>query len=330
MAVTLGGLAAIAGGAHVLNNISTGIWSNINNKRAKEMAALNDQYQRKLMLDTPSINKEGVQKAGLSVASLNGNAFNSVNSDASADAVSANAPQMSPSDVISAASVGSQVQVNKAQENLINEQAKELALKNKETEALQNLYSFFSDSDRTTMYYDELHNKYLTQNDYDALSDADKKSLSISPVVLPKQYGKEGYELSSGVIRSDVQARYSQNLYNAALYKLKASKETIEKAAKLDSTQQEVLSKQVSLLSEQTNVQKSLKTLTDAQVTKEKKQAALFDIEAQVKQYLMEKDKATNPQALLKDIFKDGFSLESLAKIITAAIVDKFSSSGLR
>lgn len=329
MAVTLGGLAAIAGGAHVLNNISTGIWSNINNKRAKEMAALNDQYQRKLMLDTPSINKEGVQKAGLSVASLNGNAFNSVNSDASANAVSANAPQVSPSDVISAASVGSQINVNKAQENLINQQAQELALKNRETEALQNLYSFFSDYERGN-YYSDNAGKIYSQDEFNKLPDDKKSPDQFAPVSLPHQYGKEGYELSTGVYRSDVQARQSLNLYNAALYKLKADEDTIKKASKLDSTQQEVLSKQVDFISSQTNVQKSLKTLTDAQVTTQKKQAALFDIEAQVKQYLMEKDKATNPQALLQDIFKDGFSLESLAKIITAAIVDKFSSIGLR
>lgn len=50
---------------------------------AKEMASVNDQYQRGLMYDTPTLQKSGQQAAGLSVAALNGG-FNggSVNSNA--------------------------------------------------------------------------------------------------------------------------------------------------------------------------------------------------------------------------------------------------------
>ena len=50
---------------------------------AKEMAAVNNQYQRGLMYDTPMLQKSGQQAAGLSVAALNGG-FNggSVNSNA--------------------------------------------------------------------------------------------------------------------------------------------------------------------------------------------------------------------------------------------------------
>lgn len=83
MAVTLGGLAAIAGGAAALNSIGSAVFGNINNKRAKSMAALNDRYQRQLLEDVPSLNKKGLQKAGLSVSALNGNAFNSVSSNSS-------------------------------------------------------------------------------------------------------------------------------------------------------------------------------------------------------------------------------------------------------
>lgn len=50
---------------------------------AKEMASVNDQYQRGLMYDTPILQKSGQQAAGLSVAALNGG-FNggSTNSNA--------------------------------------------------------------------------------------------------------------------------------------------------------------------------------------------------------------------------------------------------------
>lgn len=50
---------------------------------AKEMASVNDQYQRGLMYDTPTLQKSGQQAAGLSVAALNGG-FNggSINSNA--------------------------------------------------------------------------------------------------------------------------------------------------------------------------------------------------------------------------------------------------------
>lgn len=50
---------------------------------AKEMASVNNQYQRELMYDTPALQKSGQQAAGLSVAALNGG-FNggSTNSNA--------------------------------------------------------------------------------------------------------------------------------------------------------------------------------------------------------------------------------------------------------
>ena len=55
----------------------------IDMSNAKEMAAVNDRYQRGLMYDTPELQKSGQQAAGLSVAALNGG-FNggSVNSNA--------------------------------------------------------------------------------------------------------------------------------------------------------------------------------------------------------------------------------------------------------
>ncbi|WMC01428.1 DNA pilot protein [Microvirus D_HF32_302] len=55
----------------------------IDMSNAKEMASVNDSYQRGLMYDTPTLQKSGQQAAGLSVAALNGG-FNggSTNSNA--------------------------------------------------------------------------------------------------------------------------------------------------------------------------------------------------------------------------------------------------------
>ena len=115
MAVTLGGLAAIAGGAAALNSIGSAVFGNINNKRAKSMAALNDQYQRKLLEDVPSLNKKGLQKAGLSVSALNGNAFNSVSSNAGATAQPTQSPQIDAGQLATMATLPQQQKLLKEQ-----------------------------------------------------------------------------------------------------------------------------------------------------------------------------------------------------------------------
>ena len=130
MAVTLGGLAAIAGGAAALNSIGSAVFGNINNKRAKSMAALNDRYQRQLLEDVPSLNKNGLQKAGLSVSALNGNAFNSVSSNASAAAPEMTAPQVDIGQLLQMATLPDQ-------KKLLKEQVKGVELDNSK-KALEN------------------------------------------------------------------------------------------------------------------------------------------------------------------------------------------------
>ena len=130
MAVTLGGLAAIAGGAAALNTVGSAVFGNINNKRAKSMAALNDRYQRQLLEDVPSLNKKGLQKAGLSVSALNGNAFNSVSSNSSAAAPEMTAPQVDTGQLLQMATLPDQ-------KKLLKEQVKGVELDNSK-KALEN------------------------------------------------------------------------------------------------------------------------------------------------------------------------------------------------
>lgn len=69
----------------------------------QKVAADNDKYQRDLIVDKASLEKVGMQNAGLSVASLNGGGFQNTSSNAAMAAPSGALPTQSSPDVMSGA-----------------------------------------------------------------------------------------------------------------------------------------------------------------------------------------------------------------------------------
>ena len=198
MAVTLGGLAAIAGGAAALNSIGSAVFGNINNKRAKSMAALNDQYQRKLLEDVPSLNKHGLQKAGLSVSALNGNAFNSVSSNANASSSEMTAPQVDAGQLLSMATLPDQQKLVKEQVKGVKLDNSSKALQNEvaqnKARAYGNLISMLEDEDpkvreSALRVFKDLNSSNSVENGETVVS---------APTVKPKMADLETYQVLSG------------------------------------------------------------------------------------------------------------------------------------
>ena len=69
----------------------------------QKVAADNDKYQRNLIVDKASLEKVGMQNAGLSVASLNGGGFQNTSSNAAMASPSGSLPTQSSPDVMSGA-----------------------------------------------------------------------------------------------------------------------------------------------------------------------------------------------------------------------------------
>lgn len=221
MAVTLGGLAAIAGGAAALNTVGSAVFGNINNKRAKSMAALNDRYQRQLLEDVPSLNKKGLQKAGLSVSALNGNAFNSVSSNAAAAAPEMTAPQVDTGQLLQMATLPDQKKLLKEQVKGVELDNSSKALQNEisqnKARAYGNLISMLEDEDpkvreSALRVFKDINSSNSVENGETVVS---------APVVKPKMADYEIYQALSG-------NKSSQNASEIAGYNASQKRNEVE------------------------------------------------------------------------------------------------------
>lgn len=191
----------------------------------KQLMQLSDQYQRNLMLDTPLINKSGMQDAGLSTAALN-DPFNGASTNATGSAPPPAAPQMTPIDISALRTASMQRGVLEGQKELLSaqthkaeEEANALKLTNRKTqrdlddeeeqgkERWRIWHAGLSDEDRS--YYDAMR-KDVPQS----------TTLDEQVVVNPQYISQQRWDLLSGNTKHRMDAEYSEytQRHTAALF----------------------------------------------------------------------------------------------------------------
>lgn len=333
------GLAAgaIAGGAALAGSILNKNSVEKTNARAlensKEMAKLNDMYQRKLLADTASLNKSSLQNAGLSVAALNGNAFNSVSSNSNATAPQLEAPKLDLAGVAQVAQVASQADLNSKQAKLVDTQAEKVKqdaeaqkLKNDETKNVHSLYSILGNHFEVPALFD-YNGKYYS------MDELKKKNIpldDVSVVIPPSPISQEAFDIYSGRIGKRVQAENSMNSYQTSLYLLKASPKLINKAASIDADTDEQIKAAAELAKASKPVQDALVRLNNASADKAVAEKDLVVLEKSIKDWTWKNEKNTNVSALLSKMYQDGFDFSDFFKLIAAAIVKALPTTSLK
>lgn len=307
-------LTSLAGSA-----LQAGLSNSLNREAVESQAATNDMYQRRLMRDAPSIQAAGMREAGFSPAFINGGDISTPSSNAAL-----NAPQLSPGafDMASLFNVEKQNEVLDAQKQKLLEEAEAQKLANRKERADQNLYSFFSSQYKTDLYASP-DGVIFSKDDFDKLPD-DKK-MDFAPVIIPSAFSREGLDLKSGFVGKQINAQNALNDYQQALYIAKADPELINKAAKLDAQTSDNLEKTAKLLEAQTDVQKSIKALNEAMTNKTNIEKEVLSLEKEIKSWMWSKEKETSTSGLLKKIFDEGLSFESVIKLLAAMIVKNMS-----
>lgn len=88
---------------------------------ARQNAAITDSFQRALTHDTPALSKSGYQDAGLSVAALSA-PFSAASTNAGVVSTPSTAPQVTPVDALSAASISEDIKNKRVERDNLKEQ----------------------------------------------------------------------------------------------------------------------------------------------------------------------------------------------------------------
>lgn len=308
------GLAANEGFS-LLNNA-------IGNNQAKSIAAYNDQLQRKLMVDSPSLNAEGFRKAGFSVASLNGN-FSSTPSTGNASAPGA--PE-SP-DPIAAISAAMSLQTQDKQNELLDTQIERQKLENDEIKDRQNAYR-----KSATSYWidDDGHRVYTTDMDANIRADEySKKHGGLPPeLIVPSGHlSQQAYNADADVAMA--RNNYYGNLLQSEVSRMKlADKDTMNALAKMDKQSYDNLVqtgknllKDWKLKDNQIkigNIDIDLKNL-DKDLKEKDKLIKGVQFELLRQQYETERD--TNIRPLVQKLMSDGFDMSTIGKLVVAVLL---------
>lgn len=144
---------------------------------ARQNAAITDSFQRALTHDTPALSKSGYQDAGLSVAALSA-PFSAASTNAGVASTPFTAPQISPIDAVSAASIAQDIK-NKKVENdnlkkqgdLIDEEARSKKIDNDVKERDFNNETALG-ALRASDYFRKYRAEHPEEDDYTALAKA--------------------------------------------------------------------------------------------------------------------------------------------------------------
>ena len=309
-------LTSLAGSA-----LQAGLSNQLNRDAVRDQQATNNLYQRRLMQDAPSLQAAGLKAAGFSPAFIGGGDISTPSSNAAQNAPQVNAPAF---DVASLMNVEAQNRVLDEQRRKTAAEADAQELANRKERANQNLYHLFS-----TLYHSDLYESpsgsIISKSEFDKLKPEEQREFA--PVIASDVWSKEGLELKSGLTQKQIGATNALNDYQQALYIAKADPKLIEKAAKLDSQTVTNLEKTADLIAKQADVQESIKALNTAMANKAITEKDVLDLEKQIKSWMWSKEKETSTSGLLKKIFDEGLSFESVLKLLSAMIVKNMSGN---
>lgn len=308
-------MAAASEGMSLLNN-------GISSSQSKNAAALNDKYQRSLIYDAPSLQKAGLQKAGISVASLNGG-FSAPSSSANVTAPSTPAAP----DAAAALSAAMSLQTQDKQNKLLDEQIRKQKLENDETEDRQNAFrkgaaSYWIDDDG--------HKVYTTDTDANSRADAySKKHGGLPPeLIVPSGHlSQQAYNADADVAMA--RNNYYGNLLQSEVSRMKLSdKDTMNALAKMDKQSYDNLVqtgknllKDWKLKDNQIkigNIDIDLKNL-DKDLKEKDKLIKGVQFELLRQQYETERD--TNIRPLVQKLMSDGFDMSTIGKLVVAVLL---------
>lgn len=298
-------------------------------ERSKEIANYNDMLQRRLMSDAPSINKVALQKAGVSLATLNGN-FGST-----ASAASATTPPpretVDMSTVLNSVATSSQIAVNNAQADVLKEDARRKKLENDELEDKQKSYR-----DASPNYWVDDDGKKVYTDDPDNSSRADEYAKR-HPGELPevvKEAGhlsNEAYAATSNIAQS--RNNYYQNLLGAQVAKLKMADKNVMYALShmdkqtydnLEQTGKNLLQdwkvkdNQIKIGNIDIDIRKIDKDIKEQQKLEEVINYKLLKL-----RYETERD--TNIRPLVAKLLNNGLDMSTIGKLLVAVLLKQFN-----
>lgn len=294
-------------------------------ERSKEIANYNDMLQRRLMSDAPSINKVALQKAGVSLATLNGN-FGQT-----ASAASATTPPprdtVDMSTVLNSVATSSQIAVNNAQADVLKEDARRKKLENDELEDKQKSYR-----DASPNYWIDDDGKKVYTDDPDNSSRADeyaKRHPGSLPEVVKEagHLSNEAYAATSNIAQS--RNNYYQNLLGAQVAKLKmADKKVMSALSHIDKQSYDNLVQTGKNLLQDWkvkdnqikigNIDIDLKNLDKDLKEKDK---LIKGVQFELLRQQFETERDTNIRPLVSKLMSDGFDLSTIGKLVVAVLL---------
>lgn len=313
LGAALGGVA-LKEGLSLLNN-------SISERQNQRAALFNDQLQRKMLVDAPSLQKTGLQKAGISVASLNGGF-----SAPSTGTMSAPSAPETP-DPVAAMSAAASLETQKKQNELLDQQIRKQKLDNDEQEDRQNAYrkgaaSYWVDDDG--------HRVYTTDSDATSRADAySKRHEGLPPeLVVPSGHlSREAYNADSDVAMA--RSNYYGSLLSSEVSRMKlGDKSVINALAHMDKQSYnnlvqtgknllqdwKVKNNQIKIGKIDIDIRKIDKDIREKQKLEEGINYELLKL-----RYGEEKD--TNIRPLISQLMNNGLEFSTIGKLVIAVLL---------
>lgn len=312
---------AVDSGVGLLTNK---IQSRQNLKNAKNMALFNDDMQRKMIRDSPTLQKQALQDAGISVASLGGN-FNTVSNAAEAHADAPAAPDFDSAGALSSL-VGlkvskADVQSKEADAKLKDEQARAQKLANDKEQALQNAWrekgknNHFVYKGEKFVDPDKLYAKYPDANFED-----------VETVATPGTLSAEEYSVDSK--RNRIKSEEMQFAFEYEVNKAKFLSDDIKyAAANLSAQQFDNLKKTADILLEDKKLKKKALEIADKDLSLREQEIEFNKLAYEIQDYEFSTSKKVDFKKVYADMLDSGdLSFKSFLKLLGAFLVSQTSS----
>lgn len=312
-------MAAASEGMSLLNN-------GISSSQSKKAAALNDKYQRALLYDAPSLQKAGLQKAGISVSSLNGG-FSAPSSSANVTAPSTPAAP----DAAAAVSAAMQLQTQDKQNKLLDQQIERQKLENDEIKDRQDAYR-----KSATSYWmdDDGHRVYTTDTDANSRADAFSKRHNGEPpeLIVPSGHlSQQAYNAESDVAMA--RNNYYGNLLAGEVSRMKlGDKDVINALAHLDKQSYDNLVQTGKNLSQDWKIKDNQIKIgnIDIDIRKLDKDLKEQDKLTQAVNYSLlklrfETERDTNIRPLIANLMNNGLDMSTIGKLLVAVLLKQFN-----
>lgn len=317
LGAALGGVA-LKEGLSLLNN-------SISERQNQRAALFNDQLQRKMLVDAPSLQKTGLQKAGISVASLNGGF-----SAPSSGTMSAPSAPETP-DPVAALSAAASLETQKKQNELLDQQIRKQKLDNDEQEDRQNAFrkgaaSYWVDDDG--------HRVYTTDTDATSRADAYSKRHEGMPpeLIVPSGHlSREAYNADSDVAMA--RSNYYGSLLSSEVSRMKlGDKNVVNALAHMEKqTYDNLLQTGKNLLKDWHikdnqikigNIDIDIRKI-DKDVREQQKLEEVINYKLLKLRYESERD--TNIRPLVTQLLNNGLDMSTIGKLLVAVLLKQFN-----